>query len=148
MANKRKRKNRVTTLSYEVYGIIILIFSVITLAGQGPIRGMGTVGRAINYICLFLMGQLYYVIPLIAIYVGLYVMVKRQWPRGWSYRWTGIVLLIVGILTLFQIDMTQDLYPIGDYKASAVLNQPMQNLLELFDETKTVDQIMLSLAAA
>ena len=46
-----------------------------------------------------------YVIPLIAIYVGLYVMIKRQWPRGWSYRRTGIVLLIVGILTLFQISI-------------------------------------------
>ena len=36
--------------------------------------------------------------------------------------------------------MTQDLYPTGEYKASALLNQPMQNLLELFDETKTADQ--------
>lgn len=140
MAKKRKRKNRVTTISYEVYGIIILIFSVITLAGQGPIRGMGTVGRAINYICLFLAGQMNYVIPLIAIYVGLYVMIKRQWPKGWSYRRTGIVLLLIGILTLFQISMTQDLYPTGGYKAGSILNQPMQNLLELLDETKTVDQ--------
>ena len=145
MAKKRKKKNRVTTLSYEVYGIIILIFSVITLAGTGPIRGMGTVGRAINYICLFLAGEMSYVIPLIAIYVGLYVMVKRQWPKGWTHRRTGIVLLIIGILTLFQISMTQDLYPIGDYKASAVLNQPMQNLLELLEETKTVDQFNVEL---
>jgi S-DNA-T family DNA segregation ATPase FtsK/SpoIIIE len=140
LAKKKKRKNRVTTLSYEVYGIIILIFSIIALAGQGPIRGMGPVGRAINYICLFLTGEMSYVIPLIAIYVGLYVMVKRQWPVGWTYRRTGIVLLLVGILSLFQISMTQDLYPAGDYKASTVINQPMQNMLELFDDTKTVDQ--------
>jgi S-DNA-T family DNA segregation ATPase FtsK/SpoIIIE len=140
LAKKRKRKNRVTTISFEVYGILILIFSVITLAGQGPISGMGTVGRAINYICLFLAGQMNYVIPLIAIYVGLYVMIKRQWPSGWSYRRTGIVLLLIGILTLFQISMTQDLYPAGDYKAGSILNQPMQNILELLDKTKTVDQ--------
>jgi S-DNA-T family DNA segregation ATPase FtsK/SpoIIIE len=140
LAKKKKRKNRVTTLSYEVYGIIILIFSIIALAGQGPIRGMGPVGRAINYICLFLTGEMSYVIPLIAIYVGLFVMVKRQWPTGWTYRRTGIVLLLVGILSLFQISMTQDLYPAGDYKASTVINQPMQNMLELFDDTKTVDQ--------
>jgi len=140
LAKKRKKKNRITTLSFEVYGIIILIFSVITLAGQGPINGMGTVGRAINYICLFLAGQMNYVIPLITIYVGLYVMIKRQWPKGWTYRRTGIVLLLVGILTLFQISMTQDLYPSGDYKAGSILNQPLQNLLELLEETKTVEQ--------
>lgn len=140
MAKKKKRKNRVTTLSYEVYGIVILIFSIITLAGQGPIRGMGTVGRAINYICIVVAGELYYIIPLIAIYIGLFVMVKRQWPKGWTYRRTGIVLILVGILTLFQISMIQDLYPTGDYKASTILNQPMQNMMELFDDTKTVDQ--------
>lgn len=145
LAKKRKKKNRVTTLSFEVYGIIILIFSVITLAGSGPINGMGTVGRAINYICLFLAGQMNYVIPLIAIYVGLYVMIKRQWPKGWSYRRTGIALLVIGILTLFQISMTQDLYPTGDYKASVILNQPMQNLLELLEETKTVDEFNVEL---
>jgi S-DNA-T family DNA segregation ATPase FtsK/SpoIIIE len=140
LAKTRKSKNRGATLSYEVYGILILIFSVIALAGQGPIYGMGTVGRALNYICLFLAGEMNYVIPLITIYMGLYVMIKRQWPKGWSYRRTGVLLLFVAILTLFQIGMTQDMYPNSEYQAGSILNQPIQNMKELLSGAKTVDQ--------
>lgn len=139
MAKKRKKKNSGATLTYEVYGILILILSVIALAGQGPIAGMGAVGRSLNYICLFIAGELYFVIPLITIYIGLYVMVKRQWPKGWTYRRTGVLLLLLAVLALRHIGMHQELYLTGEFTSGAVFSQPWQNMKEFIDVQKDVE---------
>ncbi len=137
MSKKRKRKkNSGAVLTYEVYGIIILIFSVIALAGQGPIAGMGSVGRALNYICLFLAGKLYFVIPLITIYIGLYVMIKRKWPQGWSYKKTGVLLILLSFLGLISLGMFNEMYPVVAPESGAVFTQPYHNLKDLLDQLK------------
>ena len=106
-----------------------------------PIPGMGTVGRSLNYICLFLAGELYFVIPIITIYVGLYVMIKRRWPNGWGYRRTGIVLILLGIMAHQQIDMIQDMFPSGSHTASSIFHQPLENMQSFFADDQTAEAI-------
>src|ERR1700686_228509 len=87
---KKKKATAKSSIRYELYGIVILILSVIALSGGGR------VARALTYLFRFLIGTSDKVIPIIFIYIGLYVMMKRAWPTSWS-RWkTGVVLGLIG----------------------------------------------------
>lgn len=90
VARKRNTKAKVSawaTLKYEVYGIILITFSVIALSRQAA------VGEFLHYITAFILGKVYFVLPLVGIYIGLAIMLRRKWPRGWNGRLSGLVLL-------------------------------------------------------
>src|SRR5690606_15615971 len=50
-------------------------------------------------------------IPIICIYIGLHVMIKREWPRRWSARKTGIVLFILGLAIMSHMSMFKQMDP-------------------------------------
>lgn len=128
MAGTRKRKKKTVkkTLKYEVYGILFLIFSVITLASSGADAGVGSVGRSLGAICYFVAGRIPYVIPLVFIYIGLYVMIYRSWPRKWTYRRSGFLLAVIAILVTYQMNL---FHQIGEpYTAIDVIRHPIENL--------------------
>lgn len=107
---------------------------------------MGTVGHALNYISLFLVGKLYFVIPIVAIYVGLYVMIKRKWPKGWSYRKTGLLLILLSILGIMSISMMNDMYPEEGPTPGIILSHPLQNLKDyVFNQLITPDEFLSEL---
>ncbi|SEF59881.1 DNA translocase FtsK [Paenibacillus sp. UNC499MF] len=117
MAKRRKKSKTVkTNLMFELYGILILIFSVIALAREGH------VGRSFHYVCRFFIGTWDFLIPLICIYIALHVMVKRSWPSRWTTRKTGVLLIVTGLLVMNHINLFQALFPKGDYQATTVLS--------------------------
>jgi S-DNA-T family DNA segregation ATPase FtsK/SpoIIIE len=123
-----------TNLKYEVIGILFMIFSIVSLAGKTgseEIAGMGSVGHALNYIFYFLVGRLHFIFPLIGIYIGLYVMMRRAWPRGWSYRKTGMLLIVFGFLIYLHISLYNRLYAGAEHGFFQMLGQPMRNLTDL-----------------
>ncbi len=132
MARKRKKKSFGTNLKFEIYGIVLIMLSWITIAGKGELPGLGPVGRAMSSLCFFLIGKLYFVLPLLLIYIGLYAMIKREWPRKWSYRKTGLLLLVVAYALHLHIGLFQELKPEGDYTSGAIIQQPIQNLQDKF----------------
>jgi len=103
-SRKRKRNTVKKTLKYEVYGILFLIFSVITLASTGADSGVGSVGRSLGSICYFIAGRLPFVIPLVFIYIGLYVMIYRKWPKRWTARRSGVLLAVIAVLITYQMN--------------------------------------------
>ena len=86
---KRKRKSIGSALKYEVYGILIITLSVIALSGQG-----WPVDQALSNLFGLFLGDFYFVVPLVGIYVGLMTMIKRKWPGEWSTRKSGLLLLL------------------------------------------------------
>lgn len=125
MARSRKKgKSLQTNLKFELYGILILTFSVIALSR------VGSVARSVTYLLRFLIGSWDFVIPLVFIYIGLYVMVKREWPGWWSTRKAGLFLFVLGLLLKYHISLFHNLYPNGDYTAPMVLAQTWQRMLD------------------
>ncbi|MFS0839292.1 DNA translocase FtsK [Paenibacillus sp. 1P03SA] len=117
MAKRRKKSKTVkTNLMFELYGILILIFSVIALAREGH------VGRSFHYVCRFFIGTWDFLIPLICIYIALHVMVKRSWPSRWTTRKTGVLLIVTGLLVMNHINLFQALFLEGDYQATTILS--------------------------
>lgn len=119
MARRKKKKTSFSkSLKYEIYGIIWLTLSAISLAGEA------TVGRSLAKMFGLLLGQYYFVIPLVGAVVGLYVMIHRKWPRGWSARRSGLLIIVIALTlasTIFTIE--NKLPPTVDITSSRILDQ-------------------------
>jgi S-DNA-T family DNA segregation ATPase FtsK/SpoIIIE len=87
---KKKRASFGANLKYEVYGILLITISVIAISGEAA------VGRSLSKLFGFLLGIHYYLLALAGIWIGLYVMIRRGWPRGWTSRRSGFVLVSLG----------------------------------------------------
>ncbi|GIP36875.1 DNA translocase SpoIIIE [Paenibacillus sp. J31TS4] len=96
---KKKSKGLKISVKYELYGIAILILSIIALSREG------SVARALTYLFRFLVGVLDFVIPLIFIYVALFVMINRAWPRRWTPRKTSLMLIFAAFIILNHMSM-------------------------------------------
>lgn len=128
-------------LKYEIYGILLIIFSVITLAGKSgseTIAGMGSVGHAFNYIFYFFSGRFYFVFPLIGIYVGLFVMMNRAWPKQWTLRKTGLLLILFGFLIFSHMELYEKLNPPDGRSLMGTIRWPFDNLSQLLSGSITV----------
>ncbi|PYI50431.1 FtsK/SpoIIIE family DNA translocase [Paenibacillus flagellatus] len=126
MAKRRKKSGSLSSqLKYELYGILILIFAVIALSHEG------SVARSLMYLFRFFLGVFDWVIPVIFIYIGLYVMIRRGWPRGWTARRSGFLLVVLGFLIMNHITMFQLLDPNGEWtSASWIIGQTWSSLLD------------------
>jgi S-DNA-T family DNA segregation ATPase FtsK/SpoIIIE len=132
LAGRRKKQTVKSTLKFEVYGIIILLLAAITLATNGQTPGLGPVGRALGALSILLAGHVYYTIPIIGIYFALYIMIKRELPKQWSYRKTGLLLIWIAVLIKLQMGVIHAQFPNDGNGASAILKQPFSHFQAYF----------------
>ncbi len=98
-STSRKRKTQAPALGllkYEIYGILLITLSVIALSRQAA------VGHFLYYITSFILGKVYFVLPIAGMYIGLMTMLRQRWANGWNSRTTGLVLLVC-TMTLMSI---------------------------------------------
>ena len=116
---KRKKKSIGAQLKYEVYGILLITASVIAMSGEAA------VGRSLSKLFGLLLGKFYFVLPLVGIYIGLAVMIKRAWPTGWSNRKTGVVMIILALTLMSAIsEIDAKLGPTGlPITSGAIMSQ-------------------------
>lgn len=90
-----KEKKELHPLMYEIFGLILIAFAIITVFEYGVI------GKIIYSISLFLFGNLHFVVPFIALLIAVMMMVKR---KGVSMKNRIIigVLVMVTSLTIFS----------------------------------------------
>jgi S-DNA-T family DNA segregation ATPase FtsK/SpoIIIE len=120
---KTKRNEQIQrAIQFELYGILILTLSVVTIAG------LGAVGRSLTYICRMLIGNWNFLIPTATAVLGVYVMIKRRWPSEWTPRWTGTVLFLVAFLVFNHMSMFDQLREHG--KEGPILLTSWQAILD------------------
>ncbi|WP_420819446.1 DNA translocase FtsK [Paenibacillus thalictri] len=126
---KSRKKSMVAkaSLKYELYGILILIFSVIALSREGA------VARSLTYLFRFLVGTWDFVVPLIFIYVGLFVMMKREWPKWKTVKKSGLLLFICGLLIMSHINLFELLYPKGNFTGGRVISETWTSMTSGFN---------------
>nr|WP_207802218.1 DNA translocase FtsK [Paenibacillus xerothermodurans] len=127
-----------TNLKYELYGIIILTLSVIALSREGK------VARALTYLFRFLIGYYDFIIPLVFIYVGLYVMVKRQWPVWRTSRKAGLLLMVLSLLIMSHMGLFEKLFPKGNFTAGIILSQSWGSMVEGLQSTDKGRSILVN----
>lgn len=118
MAKKKKIRRQQAIkqeMMFEIYGILILAISLITVAS------FGAIGRNLFFLSRFLVGTWNFLIPLFGIGFSFFVMIKRRWPRKWTPQMTGITLILLAALTYLHVGMFQ--------------NIPIQHSQEIIDQT-------------
>ncbi|GGE24997.1 DNA translocase SpoIIIE [Marinithermofilum abyssi] len=102
---KKKKENKQTkqtglkrAIRYELYGIGIFTLSLMAMAN------LGATGRSLTYLSRFFVGNWDFLLPLGGIVLSVYVMVQRRWPKEWSPRWTGILLMVLAFLIMNHMD--------------------------------------------
>ncbi|WP_123040102.1 DNA translocase FtsK [Cohnella candidum] len=115
---KKKRASFGTNLKYEIYGILLITLSVITFYGEG--RG----AWALTSLSSLVLGKFYFLMALLGIWIGLYVMMKRQWPRGWTPRRSGFLLFCLACTLMSTISFAQSrLAPVEAVSAPNIIKQ-------------------------
>ncbi len=123
MARKKRKKSRwIAEARFELYGLAIIIFSIVALTGT-----WGAVGRSLRLMLRFIAGNWEFLIPPIMIGVGVFVMVKRQWPKVWSIRGWGIFFMILAILIYTHVGLYSELSSDGEFETN-IINKTFQRI--------------------
>lgn len=103
------------TMIFELYGLCLLAFSIIALVQPG------TVGRALRSIFRFFAGSWDFIIPLYLLGVAIYVMIKRSWPKVFSFRASGMILICCAVLIFSHISLVQAATGDGRFKDQSIM---------------------------
>ncbi|PZM63978.1 FtsK/SpoIIIE family DNA translocase [Paenibacillus dendritiformis] len=123
---KKKKASFSKSLKYEIYGILLITCSVIALAGGAAF------GRSLSKIAGMLLGKWYFIIPLVFIYLGLAVMIKRQWPSGWNPRKTGLLCIILALTMISTVNtVEQRILPGAEEVRAGIIFQDIHNALKV-----------------
>ena len=100
MAKKKRKKQSKKGFEYklEVYGLILLLASILGIGKFGP------VGRMISSFALFLVGSIYMVLLVVFFVVGAYLLIKREWPDFFSTKLIGLYIFVIGFLIIMHQD--------------------------------------------
>lgn len=109
LPRKKKRRKWSVEARYEIYGLIIIILSILALTRWGA------VGRALRYLLRFVAGNFEFLLPPFFIGVGIYVIIRRKWPAIRSWRMMGGFLLYGSILIFAHLDLYRGLTGTGVY---------------------------------
>ncbi len=100
MAKRKRKKQSKKGFEYklEVYGLILLLASILGIGKFGP------VGKMISSFALFLVGSIYMVLLVVFFVVGAYLLVKREWPDFFSTKLIGLYVFVIGFLIIMHQD--------------------------------------------
>ncbi len=101
MAKRKKRKEAKNKFEYteELIGLILIILSILAI----PPKPLGFVGEIVASFAMFLVGTAYQILLVIALWVGIYLVVKRKWPNFFTSRLIGFYALCLGFLVLSHV---------------------------------------------
>ncbi|MBO4245125.1 MAG: DNA translocase FtsK 4TM domain-containing protein [Bacilli bacterium] len=92
---KRKQKRSSTTKSFghsaELTGLILILLGIIGF-------GFGPVGTFLKKFCMFLTGEWYFIVLFGLLYFGVYMVIKRKFPKYYKPRLIGIYIIVMVIL--------------------------------------------------
>jgi DNA segregation ATPase FtsK/SpoIIIE, S-DNA-T family len=106
MPNKKKKhpirpEQAKKEILFEIYGITIFTLSLITIASYG------TIGRNLHYLSRLLIGTWDFLIPVFGILLSIRIMLQQTWPKEWTSRRTGILLLLLVLLVYTHYQTAQ-----------------------------------------
>lgn len=123
MAKKKRKKETKKGFAYsvELYGILFVLGAILGIGRYGP------VGNLIASFAVFLVGVGYNILLGLVLFLGLYLIVKRDWPDFFTTKMLGSYVLVIGILSIMHQDYVL---------------QNNSNAVKVF--TETIDQLVLS----
>lgn len=99
---KQKKKENNSGFKYpiEIKGIVFIVVAIIGFLGFKA----NILGTIIKGFAMFLMGSFDFIVLLIMLISGFYMLVKRENPKYFSPRMIGIYIFLVGLLSLAHLN--------------------------------------------
>jgi DNA segregation ATPase FtsK/SpoIIIE, S-DNA-T family len=137
---KKKRRQRIKkehftqTIKYELIGLSLLAFSIISIAK------LGAVGNTSVFFFRFFTGEWYILSLLGLIGISVYFMIKRDIPNIFHVKLMGIYLIIISILLLSHMTLFSLLSNGGNFENPSVIANTWELYwMEINAETSTND---------
>lgn len=123
MAKKKKKKEEKKGFAYkvELYGVLFVLAAVLGLGRYGPVGGL------ISSFAVFLVGVGYNILLVCSLILGIYMIIKREWPNFLTTKMLGCYLFVIGLLVLMHENY---------------IVENNSNAIQTF--TETIDQISLA----
>ncbi|MGN8644940.1 DNA translocase FtsK [Gracilibacillus sp. HCP3S3_G5_1] len=104
MAKRKKRRKKQPlkkNIKKELLGLL-LVFLAIFGSGATMISD-GAISSLLENIFRFFFGTWYFIVSLFLLFLGIYLMVKRKWPKVLTRKWIGTYLILAGFLLMTHI---------------------------------------------
>lgn len=122
--NKKDDKNKKFEYSNELYGVVLILASILGMGGYGP------VGDLIKSFTVFLVGG-YYAFLIIAMFLlGFYIILKRQFPNLISTKLIGLYIFIIGTLALSHLSYVK----LNDGNFILIMQETINDLMGSFKQ--------------
>jgi DNA segregation ATPase FtsK/SpoIIIE, S-DNA-T family len=129
-----KKEQLKQTLQFELAGLLLLAFSIISIAN------LGAVGRVSVYFFRFFSGEWYMLSLLGLVGVSVYFMIKRAMPNIFHIKLIGIYLIISAVLLLSHMTLFELLSNGEKFENPSVIANTWElYLMEVKGETSTLD---------
>ncbi|MDT8858967.1 DNA translocase FtsK [Alkalihalobacillus sp. MEB130] len=132
---KKKRKTEwKSQLSFELIGLGLLVIAVVTFAR------LGTVGETFVRLFRFFLGEWFVVLAIGLLVVSLYIMIKRQKPKFWSRRLSGIYVIILSFVLFSHVGLFHQLSGGEGFEDQSVIRNTWKLFwMEMQGETPPAD---------
>ena len=127
MAKKKKRKETKKDTSYliELKGMLLILISIIGICK------FGIVGAFIGHFAAFFVGVAFNILLAVLFIVGLYMIVKRDYPNFFSSKLIGIYAIVISLLVFCHIDYIKQL----DTSGTEIFKETIDNLMTFANGT-------------
>lgn len=127
MAKKKKRKETKKDSGYliELKGMLLLLISIIGICK------FGIVGAFICHFAAFFVGVAYNILLAVIFIIGLYMIVKRDYPNFFSSKLIGIYAIVISLLVFCHIDYIKQL----DTSGTQIFTETIDNLMAFANNT-------------
>ena len=118
MAKRKKRKQTNKTFKYpvELKGILFILIGIIGFLGYKA----NILGTLFKGFAMFLMGSFYFIVLILFLISGIYMVIKRENPKIFTTRLIGIYIAIFSILGFAHMNYLVDKSNIGDVLKATV----------------------------
>lgn len=130
MAKKKKRKESKKDVSYfiELKGMLLILASIIGICK------FGIVGNFIESFSAFFVGVAYNILLVVLFIVGIYMIVKREYPNFFVSKLIGLYAIIISLLIFCHLDYIKQLNVDG----TQIFTETVDNLMAFAHGTAQV----------
>ncbi len=110
MGRKSKKKEEVVEEKVSIFEFIpiwvyAIIYIILAILAIGPLKPLGLVGKIVRVIGIFFFGKLNLIFVIGIFLLGIYILVKKEYPKIFDKKMIGIYILLIGVLINFHIGL-------------------------------------------
>ena len=135
MAKKKKtsKKDEKKEFNYsvELIGLLLIVIGIVGV-------GFGIVGAMVKQFAMFLVGEFWWAILALLLFMGFYMLIKRKLPSFFSSKLVGLYIFILVVLVMAHAGF------IKNYAPKDIINQTITNYNSRIDSFKSGSSVFTS----